>query len=359
MLLRPATRQIFLDLGYEPKTCSRLKHDSRDDEFLVSRIMFLTTYGTNINLESLIDEHHLAENININIVRHAKLYEEEQKSKSMDDPMEDMALIETLKLLFNVTHFCPQRSASFISSIPHVLTILCKRHIIPKNPLGAPLGFLVNSLINLDFEKNDRAINALFPEANNKVNVERMVELLKLAVQSYNEDEIEQQVSSLLTLLRKVYAAAPNVVKHFMKTVMLPSDDDRKQPLGKAETLSSKLLRLSTSPTAPTAREELSSLLFEMSDKDAKTFVQNVGYGFASGFLFQHNVPVPDDALEARSSAGSGDVKSRASSSGKANNPITGQNLESEEPYDGPEMTREEKEREAEKLMVLFERYVN
>jgi hypothetical protein len=39
-------------------------------------------------------------------------------------------------------------------------------------------------------------------------------------------------------------------------------------------------------------------------------------------------------------------------------NPITGQAVEFEQKFDGPEMTKAEKEREAEKLMVLFERYI-
>ncbi|KFY70169.1 hypothetical protein V498_10386, partial [Pseudogymnoascus sp. VKM F-4517 (FW-2822)] len=41
---------------------------------------------------------------------------------------------------------------------------------------------------------------------------------------------------------------------------------------------------------------------------------------------------------------------------GKPVNPVTGQMLESEEPWEGPKMTREEKEREAERLMVMFDR---
>ena len=80
--------------------------------------------------------------------------------------------------------------------------------------------------------------------------------------------------------------------------VLLPTADDRAQPLGETGTLSSRILRLSTSAVASTARQELSSLLFEMSDKDAENFVQNVGYGFASGV-----VSVPDNALEAWSTS--------------------------------------------------------
>ncbi len=105
----------------------------------------------------------------------------------------------------------------------------------------------------------------------------------------------------------------------------------------------------------------ISSLLFELSNKDAQKFVQNVGYGFASGFLFQHNVPIPENALEAWSTGSDGSntrasQDSRQDISGRVN-PITGQLLEMEETIETEEMTQEEKEREAEKLFVLFERY--
>ena len=107
-----------------------------------------------------------------------------------------------------------------------------------------------------------------------------------------------------------------------------------------------------------------------MSGKDARAFVQNVGYGFASGFLFQHNVPMPENALEAWStsetqsegSGGSGNRISQDSGGSKESqkpvNPVTGQRREFETRVEEPEMTEEEKEREAEKLFVLFERCV-
>jgi hypothetical protein len=40
--------------------------------------------------------------------------------------------------------------------------------------------------------------------------------------------------------------------------------------------------------------------MFELSDQDATSFVKNVGYGFASGFLMAHEMPkVPQTAAEA------------------------------------------------------------
>ncbi|KFZ07304.1 hypothetical protein V501_06579 [Pseudogymnoascus sp. VKM F-4519 (FW-2642)] len=409
LLLRASSRAVFVDLHYEMKLCQRLSNDNREDEFLVSRIIFLTTYGGNMDLENLIDNHHLADNINQNISRHAKQYDEVQKIEKKEsdrssassmstkdkekrekkerkakekemkknaknpestepDPMEDMSLAETLKLLFNTTHFCRERASAFVPAIPSIMRLLLKRAVAPTNPMEPPTAQLISALINLPL---DLAESHLFPRSDPKIHVERLVNLLDLATAAYPERDLEQQVSPLLSLLRKIYAVAPRPVKVHLRMLLLPTAEDRLKPLGATNTLSSRILKLSTSPLAPTAREELSHLLFEMSDKDAKNFVQNVGYGFASGFLFQNNVPIPENALDAwsindsASMGGRSSVGERSSSSsartfgmvgGKAVNPITGQTLDSEEPWEGPKMTREEKEREAERLMVMFDR---
>ncbi|TVY18531.1 Synembryn-like protein C3E7.04c [Lachnellula arida] len=360
LLLRADTRQIFLDLGYEAKACNKLKNESWDDEFLVSRIIFLTTYDTKVDIEKLVDQHHLADNICSNIGRHTKQYVTKQKKVKELDPMEDMALIESLKLLFNLTHFCPQRSTAFSPALPHILLILCKRPISSTKPLDPPIAPLVNSLINLNLEHKD-SVAALFPKATPNAIVDRFVEILEKSIKVYVDEELEQLVSPLLTLIRRIYELAPEETQKYMRKVILPSTADRQQPLGRAESLSSRLLRLSTNPTTPQVRESASGLLFDMSDKDATKFVQNVGYGFASGFLFQHNVPIPENALEAYSTSDSEGSNTRASQDSRRTldgkiNPITGQFLDKEEKVEEEPMTQEQKEREAERLFVLFER---
>lgn len=350
-----------MDLGYEQKACNKLKNDSRDDEFLVSRIIFLTTYDSNVNIEKLIDQYHLAENICLNISRHAKQFVTKQKKVKELDPMEDMALIETLKLMFNLTHFCPQRTGAFSPALPHILTILTKRAISSSKPLEPPIGPLVNALMNIPLEQKDN-LSLLFPRSTLNINVDRLHEILEKSIKVYADDELEQLVSPLLTLLRKIYESAPREVQRHMQRALLPSEADRERVLGRAESLASRLLRLSTNPTTPQVRETISTLLFDLSDNDARKFVHNVGYGFASGFLFQHNVPIPENALEAYSTSESEGSNNRASQDSREPlpgrvNPVTGQLLDKEETVEEEPMTQEEKEREAERLFVLFERY--
>ena len=347
---------MFVDQGYEAKACNMLKDGTEDDEFLVSRVLFLTTYDTTVNMRKLIDDNHLGGTIAHRIGGYAKLYNSKKTKET--NPMEDMALTETLKLLFNLTHHCPDKSSAFLPAVLHILTILLKRPISETTPLQSPSSQLINALLNLDL-KEKHSHSAIFPKSNPELHIARLIEYLELSMKVYTEDELEQMVSPLLTLLRKLYGIAPKEARKYMKVLMLPNDKDREKLVGRGDSLSARLLQLSTNPGVPQVREAISTLLFDLSDKDARRFVQNVGYGFAAGFLFTHNIPMPENALEAYSTTDSDSNPTRNSQeSSEPINPITGQTLKSEAKVELPEMTEEEKEQEAEKLFVLFDRYV-
>lgn len=82
MLLRPEARQVFVDLEYAGDAVKRMNVSSRccvspsvsllryevqygsDDQFLAARILFLLTYGTTLDLNTLNAKNNLAEAIN-------------------------------------------------------------------------------------------------------------------------------------------------------------------------------------------------------------------------------------------------------------------------------------------------------
>ena len=270
------------------------------------------------------------------------------------------ALTETLKLLFNLTSFYPHQIPAFNSTISPILTILHEFQL--QTPvLQSPIIQLINALLNLDLlsketeDGQNGTSSSFFPSPDPNINVSRLIKILETAVRTSKEEYLETTAIPLITLLRRTYDIAPSPVQTHMKSTMLPSNAERAQPLGKSDTLASFLLRLSTSAVAPNVREGISSLLFEMSDKDAASFVRNVGYGFAAGFLMTHNLSVPENALK-REEAGEDLGGKLTNVDGKEINPVTGQRRDMEPQDPGPDMTDEEKEREAEKLFVLFER---
>ncbi|KAF9741243.1 hypothetical protein PMIN06_006256 [Paraphaeosphaeria minitans] len=355
LLLEPKMRQVVVDLGYAPKAADRLKQENVDDEFLCSRILFLMTYDTNVDFDNLVQHHELAEHVNNAMTRHAKRYSKHTRRHSQmhTSLMDLMALSETLKLMFNITHFYPDLAEHFSKSIPHIFKILTRRKI-PSPPLQAPVNYLVNSLLNLDLEDKKGqqleflGMNAVFPKFDQKCNAEFLIDILDNAIVAYSERELDETVAPVLTLLRRIYEIAPESVQKYMEWLLLPTDEERSRPLGQSDTLSARLLRLSTSAMTPSLRSSISAMMFELSGKDASKFVQNVGYGFASGFLLSNNIQMPESAIEASATAD----PDRAIPV----NPITGQRLDAEDPSFQEPMTEEEKEREAERLFVLFER---
>ena len=323
--------------------------------------------------------------------------------------MNQMALCETLKLFFNISQFYPDQVPALTKSLPHICKIFTTVQV-PSPPLQQPITYILNSLMNLDLEDKKShifATNPLFPKFDPRCNVNRLYSLLDQSIRKYSEEQLEKLAIPLITLLRQIYSFAPEGIQEHLRSIMLPSDEDRLKPLGRTETFSSYLLRLSTAPAAPQVRESIQHLLFELSGKDADKFVRNVGYGFAAGFLLSNNISMPESAAEAWSMGttdSSTDVSSlgassrtsrdserpsglqrttsavqrsqgedtpRRKDSGGANsiegiriNPVTGQRLDMEAKEaaakdEGPPMSKAEKEREAERLYVLFERFVN
>ncbi|KAK3495881.1 guanine nucleotide exchange factor [Neurospora crassa] len=357
MLLIPETRQRFVDLGYESKACEKLKNDNWDDEFLATRVIFFSTYGTTVDLAKLIDEHHLAESMVANLARHASRISEHAKNKTKPDPMELMALGETLRLLFNVTSKCPSKVDCFTAAVPHIVTLLLSLDIPPPKgtpPLESPLGPLVNALMNLKLD-SEEARSCLYPKDAPPSLAEKLITLLDLSLKAYSDQELDATVTPLACIISSIYENAPadSPVRDFIRKSLLPSEEERNKVLGKGDTLPARLLVNMTNPIAPEFARAVSHLLFNVSDKDANKFVENIGYGYASGFLFQNNIPVPEGL---GGDAEKGESSKAGQSSRRAVNPITGQFLDTETFPDMPEMTMEEKEREAERLFVLFER---
>ncbi|KAL2827419.1 guanine nucleotide exchange factor [Aspergillus cavernicola] len=347
LLLDSNMRQLFVDTGRGGKLAEMLKCDSSDDEMVISRILFLSTYDTDMDFDALINDHALGDNVNYQILRHSK-----QFPKSGGKPlsqMDELAFIDTLKLVFNVAKLFQDLAPTFSPSIPYLFKVI-SRIDIPLKPLDGLLGTLLNCLSTLDLEnKKGKPYegNPLFPTFNQNCNVDKLINILDQAVSAYDPLKLETKAIPLLHSLVTIHELAPDGPRKYMQWLLLPDDNDRNRPIGQSDTLSSKLLKLSTMPY-PNLKVAISELMFVLSGKNVESLTKNIGYGFAAGLLASRGIDIPKSAGEAFSTNPQGldpDI-----------NPITGQRWDREKEDTGPPMTREEKEREAERLFVLFER---
>lgn len=345
MLQNVPSRQVFVDLGYAVDAAEQLKECETDEQFLLARVLFLPSYTTSVDYGKLIQQHGLADSIIAHLTKYS------HTTWDLGEPADpgSMAMSELLRLLFNIQHFHPGLRKYFTRSLSTINTLLLDTQW-PSPVLQAPLSSVINALLGLDLKAS---IEALAKDTSATTDlrsvVERLVQLLDRATVEHDEKDLEQAATPLCTLLRKVYALADTGTRAKMQKLILPTDQDREKALGHGNSFSARLLRLTSSSQLPTLRDNLSNLLYELSEQDPERFVYNVGYGHASGFLLSHNIPVPVDA---------GDHNSNGNLDNSSINPVTGQKLASENngTDDLPEMTEEEKEREAERLFVLFER---
>ncbi|KAM0115513.1 hypothetical protein ACP6JC_007908 [Aspergillus fumigatus] len=324
-----------------------LKCDNSEDEMVISRILFICTYDTTMDYEQLIKNHSLGDNVNYQIIRHAKQFPKSGKKPLVQ--IDELALTDTLKLIFNVSKVYPDLSATFSPSIPYIFKIISRIDIPPK-PLDGLLGYLLNCLSTLDLEnKKGKHFESspIFPTFNQNCNVDKLINILDQAVSAYDAQDLATKAIPLLHTLVTIYEVAPDGPRKYMQWLLLPEDSDRKQPIGKSDTLSSKLLRLSTTPYQ-NLKIAISELMFVLSGKDAENLTKNIGYGFAAGLLASRGIEIPQSASEA--------FATNSNSFDPEINPITGQRWDAEKQDTGPPMSREEKEREAERLFVLFER---
>ncbi|KAH8146122.1 uncharacterized protein LAJ45_09812 [Morchella importuna] len=123
LLLNPGCRRTFVDLGYALKAAERFETASIDDEFLLSRILFLAAFTPPIPPGLL--ESTLSTSLAAALTRH---------TTAAHTPMQEMALTETLKLLFSLGHHTS--SPLLLPTLPPLTTLLTT-HPLPTPPSRA------------------------------------------------------------------------------------------------------------------------------------------------------------------------------------------------------------------------------
>ncbi|KAJ1956762.1 hypothetical protein EC988_001177 [Linderina pennispora] len=159
-------------------------------------------------------------------------------------------------------------------------------------------------------------------------------------------EERQIEVAPIVLVLLRVITENPEARTRIFNDIYPQGADYTQLPEDRPGT-SSKLVRIMKSPQGGVLPSAVGDLLYFLWQRDARQFVMAVGYGNAAGYMLARGIEIPTDLMN----KGGSDAKDRVI------DPVTGKYLGS----DGiakelAEMTDEEKEREAERLFVLFER---
>ncbi|KAK9246883.1 guanine nucleotide exchange factor [Lipomyces tetrasporus] len=328
LLLSPDLRE---QLDVVPIMAQQYKKGaSTDEELVVGRIMFLSTMQPRTYEADVLKGLH--EYILLHITRHS---EGDLCGSSLP------ALTETCKLLFNVLCKFSDDSPSYEDVIRPLSTII-KR--LPRT-LNSVSRAVISCLLKLPC-----MLNVCFTDGATMEQLEVLFEVLDNAIrtQSLDTPGFDDSIVPLLLLLSNIFTSAHNEdVTEYFKTMIFPSEKERCRPLGASSSLASHLLQITTKPTFMKSREVIFQLMWDASDRDVRKFIYHIGFGYAIGYIVNHKIAVPDDVLRENMDKYPSDNI----------NVVTGQRLDTEDQFSPlANMTDEEKEREAERLLVLFER---
>nr|WVH01956.1 guanine nucleotide exchange factor [Naematelia aurantialba] len=161
----------------------------------------------------------------------------------------------------------------------------------------------------------------------------------------------------LLVLVRA--AAGCSEMRTWLRDTLLPKNLDRTNEAGPLESrrgVLGDLLRLMQCANHPSSRDTAGELLWAICDCNPTTMTKEIGYGNAAGLLFRKGLSGPPEATIEELPADEPDAESREQKQEQARHPITALKPTPEDSSPLSNMSDQEKEREAERLFVLFDR---
>jgi len=350
-----------------------VKNKSLQAQFLILRLIFLSTIYQE-NTRTVMDEYNVIEDL-IDLFQPI-LEHISESSKTFSTtilPGEisySIVISEVLKVLFNMMVNEKKNSTDIQNSanitvdeeiakkyerfIPLIVQYFVKSEM-PNPPLSPPYTHAIHALMNFPVKGFE---SFFFPDGDYSL-IDVLSNILEVTIKQSNISHSMENDDSATTIngvpadsiLPPLVILMTNLVtddtqaRSKLKERILPSQFDRSKPLNVGESIRACLIRMMTNTLLGNSRETISTLLYTLCDSNANKFVNQVGYGNAIGYLVNHQLM--------------GELNTTVDENAPDNqniNPITGQYEEEtkEDPFKN--MTDEEKEREAERLFVLFDR---
>ena len=329
-------RQFLIDLSYgqqavgayageqqicpQVSLCKKLVPESYTDEFLASRLLFLMAYDSSMDLTRLIGGAcNVVTRISAVVEDHARLA---CRRRSVFEALswgsrvpagtaiasdQVLALNETVKLVYVLSFYIDSTTLNLSCIVSPLIKILCRMEMPQPKPLDLPFKYVVNALTSLEVKRDT---DSLFPRDDEQRFIKRLIRILDIAVAVYKDHELEYSAPPLVTLLRDVVEVAPPEVHALARTELLPSPKPAPAPKKifgfraqtPSRTLPSRLADLARNHNTPRFRTAVFELLFAISNKEARQFVETIGSGFASYFACEKSMDIPNSAAEAFSS---------------------------------------------------------
>ncbi|KAM9817362.1 chaperone Ric-8A [Neosynchiropus ocellatus] len=272
--------------------------------------------------------------------------------------------IEILKILFNITHSSHRKDpsdadAALYRHLVGILRLCLLRKCTLEEDTDELQGHTVNLLSAIPLQCLDVLLMVpLEPssEQHRGINMDCVHTLLMFMERRLEAgDKVKEKLTPILNLLAES-CRAHKETRHYIRNHILPPLRDVSQRPEEGSTVKSRLIRLMTHLDTD-VKHCAADLIFVLCKENVRRFVKYTGYGNAAGLLATRGLL---GGQRSRSSNTDSQYSSDSDSDTEEYlqmkdriNPVTGR-VEAEQPDPMEGMTEEEKEEEAKRLIMLF-----
>ncbi|KAJ1665490.1 hypothetical protein EV178_003132 [Coemansia sp. RSA 1646] len=184
------------------------------------------------------------------------------------------------------------------------------------------------------------------PPASNTTNIDNTKKNTLLCI----SENYQNELTPLTLVLIRLMSESSDVRLRIFHQVYPPNVEvDYKLLPENRPGIASWIVRLMRVPQGGMLPGAMGDFLLTVLGQDIKQFIMAVGYGNAAGYMLARGIEMPEDVLD--------NAKGVVGENTSMVDPVTGRNLnQADINKELANMTEEEKEREAERLFVLFER---
>ncbi|XP_053720561.1 synembryn-A isoform X2 [Synchiropus splendidus] len=272
--------------------------------------------------------------------------------------------IEILKILFNITHSSHRKEpsdadAALYRHLVGILRLCLLRKCTLEEDTDELQGHTVNLLSAIPLQCLDVLLMApLEPSSEQQLGINMdCVHTLLVFMERRLEagDKVKEKLTPILNLLTES-CRAHRETRHYIRTHILPPLRDVSQRPEEGSTVKSRLIRLMTHLDTD-VKHCAADLIFVLCKENVRRFVKYTGYGNAAGLLATRGLlggqrPRSSNTDTQYSSDSDSDTEEYLQMKDRIN-PVTGR-VEAEQPDPMEGMTEEEKEEEAKRLIMLF-----
>uniref|UniRef100_A0A668RTR5 Synembryn n=1 Tax=Oreochromis aureus TaxID=47969 RepID=A0A668RTR5_OREAU len=269
---------------------------------------------------------------------------------------------EILKILFNITHSTHKQDpseddAALYRHLVAILRLCLMRKCLLSEDTDELQGHTVNLLSALPLQCLDVLLTVpLEPDSEQceGVNMDCVHTLLMFMERRLEAgDKIKEKLTPILNLLTES-CRAHRETRHYIRKYILPPLRDVSQRPEEGTTVKSRLIRLMTHLDTD-LKHCAADLIFVLCKENVRRFVKYTGYGNAAGLLATRGLlggQGPRTSDTQYSSDSDSDTEEYRQVRDRIN-PVTGR-VEAVQPDPMEGMTEEEKEEEAKRLIMLF-----